>query len=190
MEHTRQDILAAAARVFAGAGFHAATMQAIAREAGFTAASLYTYFPSKDDIYEALVDDLLRGFLAPFDAHVPAGLSFAQRLELLFERQLEFVAARRPTLRLLFDQGPRQRRDDPGPSVIFLRRFREFVAEDARSALRCDPDEAARLLLGFLQAALLPFVLARPGSEPRAGGEAARMVELFLHGAAARPRTR
>jgi AcrR family transcriptional regulator len=190
VEHTRQDILAAAARVFAASGFHAATMQAIAREAGFTAASLYTYFPSKDDLYEALVEDLSRGFLATFDGHAPAGLTFAQRLELLFQRQLEFVASRRPTLRLMYDQGPRRRNGEPGPAQVFLRRLRAFVAADARAALRCDADEAARLLFGLLQAALVPLVLARPGAEPRVADEAARLVDLFLNGAAARPRAR
>jgi AcrR family transcriptional regulator len=46
----REDIVEAAARAFSRHGHRRVTMQDIAREAGYTAASLYTYFRSKKEI--------------------------------------------------------------------------------------------------------------------------------------------
>jgi TetR/AcrR family transcriptional regulator, repressor for uid operon len=50
----RAHIVAAAERAFVRFGFHAATMQHVAEEAGMSAGNLYRYFPSK----EAIVEDL------------------------------------------------------------------------------------------------------------------------------------
>jgi AcrR family transcriptional regulator len=86
--HQRRDIIQAAARCFARAGFEATTMRGIANECGFTASSLYTYFESKDEIFEALVKEVEDRFLGVFEAQVPSGLDFRQRMELLMMRFL------------------------------------------------------------------------------------------------------
>jgi AcrR family transcriptional regulator len=67
-------LLAAAAEVFAEAGYRAATMSAIAEKAGAPIGSLYQFFPSK----EAIADGLLSRYLSEisarweeFDARLP-----------------------------------------------------------------------------------------------------------------------
>jgi len=64
-------ILAAAERVFAGAGFGGATMAAIAEEAGLPKANLHYYFGSKQDLYRAVLAQTLQDWLAPTDAITP-----------------------------------------------------------------------------------------------------------------------
>jgi TetR/AcrR family transcriptional regulator len=49
-----QEILDAAERVFCAKGFHAAGIQEIAAEADFGVGTIYRYFKSKDDIYQAM----------------------------------------------------------------------------------------------------------------------------------------
>jgi len=49
-------ILEAANKVFAKMGFEKATMNDIASEAGYGKASLYFYFKSKDEIFDALIN--------------------------------------------------------------------------------------------------------------------------------------
>ena len=49
-------ILAAAERVFAGAGFGGATMAAIAQASGLPKANLHYYFGAKQDLYRAVLD--------------------------------------------------------------------------------------------------------------------------------------
>jgi AcrR family transcriptional regulator len=79
----------AAARAFARGGYHATTMQDIAREAGYTPPSLYAYFTGKEQIFGELAALLSREFVAVFDEPVPIGLSFPERLELLLRQLFE-----------------------------------------------------------------------------------------------------
>ena len=63
-DHARRDhISAAAERAFVRHGFHAATMQQVAEEAGMSAGNLYRYFPSKEALVEGicLLDQRERG---------------------------------------------------------------------------------------------------------------------------------
>ena len=64
-------ILAAAERVFAGAGFGGATMAAIADEAGLPKANLHYYFGSKQDLYRAVLAQTLQDWLAPTHVITP-----------------------------------------------------------------------------------------------------------------------
>ncbi|MFI8183212.1 TetR/AcrR family transcriptional regulator [Actinacidiphila glaucinigra] len=52
----RAQILDAAARCFARAGFHRTTIQDIAAESGFSAGLIYRYFADKDDMVVAIAD--------------------------------------------------------------------------------------------------------------------------------------
>lgn len=89
---TRHEILTAAARVFARCGFESATMHDIAAAAGFSTASLYTYFRSKEAIYGALIELASTAMDAPLDEGVDRERPFAQRLEALLARQLDVMA--------------------------------------------------------------------------------------------------
>src|SRR5919108_4519421 len=55
-EKTRQRVLAAAARVFARRGYHSATVDEIASEAGFTIGAVYSNFSGKEELFLALAD--------------------------------------------------------------------------------------------------------------------------------------
>ncbi|HTJ64166.1 MAG TPA: TetR/AcrR family transcriptional regulator [Alphaproteobacteria bacterium] len=55
----RDDILAIAAKLFAETGFDNTTMRQIGATAGMQAASLYHYFRTKDDLFDAIVRDYL-----------------------------------------------------------------------------------------------------------------------------------
>ena len=92
---TREDILNAAVRAFARTGYQSVTMRDIAREAGYTAAALYTYFENKQEILAALIKVVIDDFLGALDEPLPADLDFAQRLELLVRRILEQTERRR-----------------------------------------------------------------------------------------------
>lgn len=59
---TRQAILAAAEKVFAESGLAGARTDAIAANAGVNKALLYYYFKSKDNLYQAVLEDHFREF--------------------------------------------------------------------------------------------------------------------------------
>jgi AcrR family transcriptional regulator len=80
---SREQLLTAAARVFARSGYHGASMSEIAAEAGFSKGALYWSFASKEDLFFALLDELdehLRALIgaaatAPMDRDVTSELS-------------------------------------------------------------------------------------------------------------------
>jgi AcrR family transcriptional regulator len=53
--HRRDEIIAAAKKVFARNGFHDTTIADVAKEAGLAYGSVYQYFDSKDDLFHALM---------------------------------------------------------------------------------------------------------------------------------------
>ena len=54
------DIIDAAERLFFSKGYNNSTMDEVAKEAGFTKKTLYSYFTSKEEIYEKIME---RGYL-------------------------------------------------------------------------------------------------------------------------------
>ena len=64
-------ILAAAERVFAGAGFGGATMAAIAEASGLPKANLHYYFGSKQELYRTVLARTLTDWLGSAQAIVP-----------------------------------------------------------------------------------------------------------------------
>jgi AcrR family transcriptional regulator len=55
-ERTRAELVAAARAVFLRHGFHAASLDQIAEEAGYTKGAVYSNFASKDDLFVAVLD--------------------------------------------------------------------------------------------------------------------------------------
>ena len=64
-------IVGAAERVFARAGFNGATMAVIAEAAGLPKANLHYYFGSKAELYRAVLARTLHDWLVPMDGLVP-----------------------------------------------------------------------------------------------------------------------
>jgi AcrR family transcriptional regulator len=95
IEHVRKEILHAAGRAFSRQGFDSVTIHDIAKEAGYTAPSLYAYFKGKQEIIDALLAAVRDEFKGAFDAEISPGLSFRERLASLFERFSE-IAGRWP----------------------------------------------------------------------------------------------
>jgi AcrR family transcriptional regulator len=60
----RSQILAAAMACFARQGYHATSMDDVVRESGLSVGAIYSYFPSKEDLFLALSDDRAQQSLA------------------------------------------------------------------------------------------------------------------------------
>jgi AcrR family transcriptional regulator len=63
---TRIDLLAAARRVFLRRGFHGASLDEIAEEAGYTKGAIYSNFADKDALFIALLDEQYEGRVAAY----------------------------------------------------------------------------------------------------------------------------
>lgn len=154
-----ESILAAARRTFLAGGFGAVSMDAIAREAGASKATLYAYFSSKEELFGAVVaregERYFRGFSAhELDPHeVDASLTEIARrfLELVLSSDAIAVnritiaeAVRFPQLGAVFWRaGPERTRTQ---IEAFLRR-----ANDAGTLSVADPRLAAEQLIALLR---------------------------------------
>ena len=69
----RKAILDAALQVFSAHGFRGATIDRIAERAGLSKPNLLYYFPSKEAIYLAVLEDTLEEWLKPLRDLDPAG---------------------------------------------------------------------------------------------------------------------
>lgn len=55
-QQTREELVAAAAKVFARRGYHKATVEEIAAEAGFSTGAVYSNFDGKEELFLAIAD--------------------------------------------------------------------------------------------------------------------------------------
>ena len=60
-EQTRDDLIAAADRLFVEGGFHATSLDQIAAAAGYTKGAVYSNFASKEDLFLAVYEHVAAG---------------------------------------------------------------------------------------------------------------------------------
>jgi TetR/AcrR family transcriptional regulator len=101
---TRARILEVAEAFFGESGYHGARLHLIARQVGIQKASLFHYFPSKESLYRAVIDE---GF-GETDVTIrrvleAAGTPF-DKLRLLLEAYVDMVAAHPARTKILLRQ--------------------------------------------------------------------------------------
>ena len=89
-EQRRVEILAAATRAFAQAGIDGASMGAIASQAELGKATLYYYFPTKEALYDAVMDEGTEAFFASLPEAPARGEDLADAVEALLRGYLAF----------------------------------------------------------------------------------------------------
>jgi AcrR family transcriptional regulator len=145
-EERRAAILDAALAVFSERGYHASSIDDIAREGGISKALIYEHFASKQDLYAELLEQHAGElFSALAEAISGAGRSAPARLEVGFDAFYGFVEEHRVAWRMLFREAT-----DPEAVAVLDRITAEVtafvagvIAEDP-GARRNEDDEAAR----------------------------------------------
>ena len=99
-EGDRDELLAAAERIFSARGYAGASIREIAAEAGFSVGGVYQFFPGKEELFAAVVDGVWQEYLAVTRAAL-ARPAFARRLSAFTRASGEFVAARRSFLAIV-----------------------------------------------------------------------------------------
>jgi AcrR family transcriptional regulator len=107
----RQEILAAAVKVFGRKGFAATCVDDIAASAGIAKGTLYLYFESKEDIYATAVQSAIAELQALAEEQVQGIESFRERLAVAIRVRIEFWDGQKNLYRLLLTVGrePRHR---------------------------------------------------------------------------------
>ena len=145
-EERRAAILDCALAVFAERGYHASSIDDIAREAGISKALIYEHFASKQDLYAVLLEQHAGVlFSALAEAISEAGTSAAARLEVGFDAFYGFVEQHRVAWRMLFREAT-----DPEAVAVLDRitaevtRFVAGVIAEDPSSRRIDDEAGGR----------------------------------------------
>jgi AcrR family transcriptional regulator len=102
-EQRRQQVLAAALDVFAGSGYHSASMDEIAERAGVSKPVLYQHFPGKLDLYLALLDAGIDELMAAARAALSGTTDNATRVAAMVNAYFDFVENPNGAYRLVFE---------------------------------------------------------------------------------------
>jgi AcrR family transcriptional regulator len=195
---TRDRIVAAAGRVMNEIGLARATTKEIARASDCSEATLYKYFPSKEDLFLAVLGAQLPTFGALLSELVadPGERTTEQSLTELAREATLFYESSMPMGASLFAEPTLLRRQQEvlrergiGPHLPLLAVARFLTAEAGRGRIRADADvdAAAGLLLGacfhraFLRRFMgdgepLPSIALGPATEEFAAAIAATVL--------------
>jgi AcrR family transcriptional regulator len=99
--NTRERLLGAARRVFARSGFHGASVEEVASEAGFSTGALYSNFTGKEDLFLALMEREINEHAREIAQAVSERESMAERAT-GGARQWMIMIEREPEVLLLF----------------------------------------------------------------------------------------
>ena len=100
---TRQTLLDTAAEEFARQGYDQANINIISTKAGFAKGTIYNYFPSKQALMLAVIDNIAQEHLAYLLSAVLELDDPARRLERFFKAGFEYVAQYTPRARVMFN---------------------------------------------------------------------------------------
>ena len=138
-KRNREAILTAALDVFSQYGFRGTTLDQLAAEAGLSKPNLLYYFPSKEAIHTALLEQLLEDWLDPLIALDPEGEPVEEVLAYA-QRKLDMS------------------RDTPRESRLFANEILQgapHIGGHLAGELRALVDEKAQVLRGWIEAGRL-----------------------------------
>jgi AcrR family transcriptional regulator len=100
----RAQLLDVARRVFGNSGFHAVSMETVAKEAGVTKPILYDHFPSKKHLYLALIDADLAVLHDDVRGALDSPTGNRERIRASFQAYFDFVDEHAEGFRLLMQE--------------------------------------------------------------------------------------
>lgn len=102
-DERRAQLLEAALEVFVANGYHGASMDEIAETARVSKPVLYQHFPSKRELYIALLDHHLAGFTSILLEALSSTQDNKQRVQATMKSYFEFIANEDQAHRLVFE---------------------------------------------------------------------------------------
>lgn len=190
-ESRRREILAAAHQVFSERGYAGATLDEVARVAEYAKGTLYSYFPSKSELFAALVEREFDLLVADMREAVAANADPAAAVRAAILVMLEYVDVHADFLRIAIShQDPCGRPDAAKIRDIIAARIGEVVDVVGRRMAEgiaagyfknYDPAMVGYLLLGFVRN--FSEYKFRLEERPAFGEEAAdAIMDIFLDG--------
>lgn len=102
-DERRAQLLSAALEVFTAAGYHSAAMDEIAVRAGVSKPVLYQHFPSKLDLYLAVLDTHIDSLVFAIQRAIQSTPDNSERVQATIGAYFDFIEAEGEAFRLLFE---------------------------------------------------------------------------------------
>ena len=181
MSDSKSRIIAVATRRFAVDGYDGTSLAHIAEEVGMRKPSLLYHFPSKEDLREAVLKDLLERWQIRLPEVLARSHSGSDRFTALYDEVHDFFEAD-PTraflvMREVVDR-PRQTRERLGQSIRPWLQLLTAAIDEGKSVgrVRADVDPEAYLVQCIVMI-VGSFVAADLGAEVFGGRDGARWAE-------------
>lgn len=174
----RAQLLDVARRVFAAHGFHTVTMDDVAREAGVTKPILYDHFPSKRDLYLALLEADLASLKERVHTALETSRGNRERIRASFQAYFDFVDEHAEGFRLLMQEAI----GAEGDFREMIGRFRdEVLAEVTEVIARESQGRLGRAEAGDVALGLVGMAETAAQQDPGAGKkERRRTVDTLV----------
>ena len=193
----RPRILQAARKRFRDRGVDGASLRAIARDAKTSIGMIYYYFPTKDDLFYAVVEESYEKILADIERALASDASVEERLVRLGERIADATDEEVETVRLVLREALQSSARRDRLVQRFTRGHVALIARTVMDGLRQGAFDSKRhpavLLLATFSLAFPPQVLRRVVGErlpvpgvPSGKALARELVDVLFRGAGAR----
>lgn len=157
--NTREDVIAAAGRLFAARGYHGTSMRDLGRELGLHGSSLYSHVTSKEDLLVAVVERGSERFEASAQAALASSRLPLERLRALMSGHIDVVLDHANETKTFLDEAksldPDRRAQIVGARDRYEQTFRDVLAEgsqDGTFSPDLDPKTTAIFILSILNA--------------------------------------
>lgn len=147
-------IMDCAAALFAKEGYPTAKMQDVAKACGATKSMLYHYFPTKDDLLFAMLEEHLQRVIQGVEEAIAGGGTPRERLQLLVEAYTQKSTQSRRRHVVAMNDVKFLPKAMQGPLIELQRQLTERVAQLLRELNPALPDEVYKpytmMLVGML----------------------------------------
>ncbi|KQP45495.1 hypothetical protein ASF44_25335 [Pseudorhodoferax sp. Leaf274] len=182
-ETKSQAIMDCAAALFAKEGYPAAKMQDVAKACGATKSMLYHYFPTKDDLLFAMLEEHLQRIIQGLDEALAQPGTPRERLQALVEVYTQKSAQTRRRHVVAMNDVKFLPKAQQAPLLALQRQLTERVAQLLRALHPGLPDEVYKpytmMLLGMLNWTDLWY---KPSGKVKPQELCDRITRLFLKG--------
>lgn len=185
--NNRESILNAAREVFAELGYGATTVRDIIRKTGLASGTFYNYYKSKEEVFEALMDDGMRRIRPRLKADRIRSRNFEEFIRNAFRTYFDYLASDRMTFQII-RRNPaslRVRMDTP-EMIAGFEEIREYIEEDIRDG-NVPPVDSEYLMAAVVGIAMEigDRMIKRPELDAKEAADFA--TTLVLHGFHALP---
>ena len=152
-EFRQSEIITAARKVFAEKGYIAATVDEIAALAGLAKGTIYVYFESKEQIYNAVLENDLDALRTLTLEKIAAAETAREKISAYVDARFKYCEERRDFFRIMYIE-------PSGSPVLSKTKAREWLREPVRQLTAAIEAAISQNLIGPWPAEILAWTVA------------------------------